>query len=122
MVGNVGMQFEEENVVLTCGCKMKIVKGSPYSARYCGLHAKMHDVEIGVETIFPENIRTYVATEADLAKIEEYLRTGHISELSEISDVLGMESAVVAISLNRLMGKGIVAITADEPHKFFSKQ
>jgi Mn-dependent DtxR family transcriptional regulator len=79
----------------------------------------VHGKDVDAETIFTENPQDYDATDADVERVADYLKKGHVSEISEISLALGIEGAVVAVCINRLQYRGLVGLTTDDPHKFF---
>ena len=118
----MGVEVKQERKVLPCGCiTTKAVDLFPYFRliKYCDAHAKEHGMDVNCETAFVDNSPNFVETEADVERIANYLKVGHVTNPDEISKALGIKSIVVALSLQRLMKKGVVGITIDNPHKFF---
>lgn len=118
----MGVEFKQERKELPCGCiSTKMVDMFPYFRfiKYCEAHAKEHGKDVDVETAFIDNSPTFVETEADIERVANYLKQGHVGNADEISGALGMKGIIVVLSLQKLVKKGVVGITPHYPHKFY---
>lgn len=117
----MSIPFKEERKTLPCGCKTSKIDVFPYfrTTVYCKAHAKEHGREFNTETALIDNNPNLVETDADVERVANYLKRGHVANAFEISHDLGMQGIIVALSISRLLGKKLIGATNDKPHKYF---
>jgi hypothetical protein len=118
----MSLPFTEERKDLPCGCKTsRIVDVFPFFrfTKYCEAHAKEHRTDVNCETHLIDNSPKFVETDADVERVANYLKKGHVADTFQISHDLRMKGVIVALSLQKLMDKNLVGSTIDKPHKYF---
>jgi membrane-bound ClpP family serine protease len=118
----MSVPFKEERKTLPCGCvTIKILDKFPYFrfVKYCEVHAKEHGDDVNVETAFVTNTPNYQATDADIENVANFLLNGHVLTIDKISKEIRLKPVIVALSVQKLLEKGLLGATPDNPHKFF---